>query len=388
MLKTNVGYSILNDSYQNGVETATKAKNGLNNPKVTLLFSSVLCEQEKLIEGVKSVVGPVPIVGCTSSSAIMVPDGIITAETGYSGAMMLDDNDLKIGVAGMEKDGDARKTGRKIALEAIKNSGTDVRPSYFYMVANPAEEESYLKGIQDIIGRVPMFGGSAADDTVEGKWKIFCNDKVFSEGCAVVFFYTDRKFVTEYTGAYNETSKMGIITKVSNKRRLEEIDGVPALKKYAEWRGLNPNELKEMALLSATITNPLGVKDPIGSLTVIRHPMVGNNDYSMNIGNDLEEGTAVIMMSATVDQLIASTSYAVKEVNSKLENNIGGYFLVHCGGRKLGIGDRMNEVHSAVKEACGDTPFLMIFTFGEYGYRSHSANTCGGLMLSFTGFEK
>lgn len=388
MLKTNVGYSILNDSYQNGVETATKAKNGLNNPKVTLLFSSVLCEQEKLIEGVKSVVGPVPIVGCTSSSAIMVPDGIITAETGYSGAMMLDDNDLKVGVAGMEKDGDARKTGRKIALEAIKNSGTDVRPSYFYMVANPAEEESYLKGIQDIIGRVPMFGGSAADDTVEGKWKIFCNDKVFSEGCAVVFFYTDRKFVTEYTGAYNETSKMGIITKVSNKRRLEEIDGVPALKKYAEWRGLNPNELKEMALLSATITNPLGVKDPIGSLTVIRHPMVGNNDYSMNIGNDLEEGTAVIMMSATVDQLIASTSYAVKEVNSKLENNIGGYFLVHCGGRKLGIGDRMNEVHSAVKEACGDTPFLMIFTFGEYGYRSHSANTCGGLMLSFTGFEK
>ncbi len=388
MLKTNVGYSILNDSYQNGVETATKAKNGLNNPKVTLLFSSVLCEQEKLIEGVKSVVGPVPIVGCTSSSAIMVPDGIITAETGYSGAMMLDDNDLKVGVAGMEKDGDARKTGRKIALEAIKNSGTDVRPSYFYMVANPAEEESYLKGIQDIIGRVPMFGGSAADDTVEGKWKIFCNDKVFSEGCAVVFFYTDRKFVTEYTGSYNETSKMGIITKVSNKRRLEEIDGVPALKKYAEWRGLNPNELKEMALLSATITNPLGVKDPIGSLTVIRHPMVGNNDYSMNIGNDLEEGTAVIMMSATVDQLIASTSYAVKEVNSKLENNIGGYFLVHCGGRKLGIGDRMNEVHSAVKEACGDTPFLMIFTFGEYGYRSHSANTCGGLMLSFTGFEK
>lgn len=388
MLKTNVGYSILNDSYRNGVETATKAKNGLNNPKVTLLFSSVLCEQEKLIEGVKSVVGPVPIVGCTSSSAIMVPDGIITAETGYSGAMMLDDNNLKVGVAGMEKDGDARKTGRKIALEAIKNSGTDVRPSYFYMVANPAEEESYLKGIQDIIGRVPMFGGSAADDTVEGKWKIFCNDKVFSEGCAVVFFYTDRKFVTEYTGAYNETSKMGIITKVSNKRRLEEIDGVPALKKYAEWRGLNPNELKEMALLSATITNPLGVKDPIGSLTVIRHPMVGNNDYSMNIGNDLEEGTAVIMMSATVDQLIASTSYAVKEVNSKLENNIGGYFLVHCGGRKLGIGDRMNEVHSAVKEACGDTPFLMIFTFGEYGYRSHSANTCGGLMLSFTGFEK
>ena len=34
-------------------------------------------------------------------------------------------------------------------------------------------------GIQDVIGRVPMFGGSAADENVEGNWKIICNDKVF-----------------------------------------------------------------------------------------------------------------------------------------------------------------------------------------------------------------
>ena len=388
MLKTNVGHSILNDSYQNGKETATKAKEGLNNPKLALLYSSVLCEQEKLIEGVRSVISSTPIVGCTSSGALIVPEGIITSETGFSGAMMFEDENLTVGVAGMEKDGDARKMGRKIALEAIKNANTDVRPSYFYMVANPAEEESYLKGIQDVIGRVPMFGGSAADDTIEGNWKIFCNDKVFSEGCAVVFFYTDRKYITEYTGAYNETSKRGIITKVSNKRKLEEIDGVPALKKYAEWRGVNPDELKEMALLSVTIPNPLGIKDPIGQLTVIRHPMVGNNDYSMNIGNDLEEGTAIIMMSATTDQLIASTSYSVKEVNSKLNNEVAGYLLVHCSGRKLGIGDRLNEVYDSLKESCNGTPFMTIFTFGEYGYRNHSANTCGGLMLSFTGFEK
>ena len=36
------------------------------------------------------------------------------------------------------------------------------------MAASPKEEEDYLKGIEDVIGRVPMFGGSAADNTVEG----------------------------------------------------------------------------------------------------------------------------------------------------------------------------------------------------------------------------
>ena len=37
------------------------------------------------------------------------------------------------------------------------------------MFATPKEEEEYLKGIQDVIGELPMFGGSAADNEVVGK---------------------------------------------------------------------------------------------------------------------------------------------------------------------------------------------------------------------------
>lgn len=387
-MKANVGYSTQKNSEKSGVETATLAKRGLTDPKIAFLYSSVLCNQKELLSGMKSVLGDVPIVGCTSSGMIMVPDGIVTGKDGFSGALLLEGDNLKIGVAGMPKDGTARKTGRKIAKEAIKNSGCKLRPSYFYMVANPAEEEDYLKGIQDVIGRVPFFGGSAADDTVEGKWQIFCNDQVYNDGCAVVFFYTPDLIATEYTGAYDETKKRGIITKVKDKRTLVEIDNEPALKKYAEWRGMNPDDLMGMNLLSATISNPLGVKDPIGHLTVIRHPMVGNNDYSMNIGNDLVVGTCVNMMSATVDDLIDSTEKAVLKVNSKLGNDAAGYLLVHCGGRKLGIDSRIGEVHKKIKEAAKGKPFITIFTFGEYGYNDHSANTCGGLMLSFTGFEE
>jgi hypothetical protein len=37
-----------------------------------------------------------------------------------------------------------------------------------------------------------------------------------------------------------------------------------------------------------------------------------------------------------------------------------------------------------VKEAAGDIPFMVEFTFGEYGYEDDGNNTTGGLMLSFT----
>ena len=90
-------------------------------------------------------------------------------------------------------------------------------------------------GIQDVIGRVPMFGGSAADDDVSGNWKIICNDKVITDGVAVAFFYTDNEIVTTFTGEYKETENMGIITEVKNNRTLVSIDGVSSLKKYAHW---------------------------------------------------------------------------------------------------------------------------------------------------------
>lgn len=48
-------------------------------------------------------------------------------------------------------------------------------------------------------------------------------------------------------------------------------------------------------------------KDRLGSLIAIRHPMIGNEDLSMNVGNNLAINTAVIQMQASVDELIEAT---------------------------------------------------------------------------------
>lgn len=389
MLKSKVGHSIDANSFESGKQTATKAIETLNNPKIGLLYSSVKYNQAEVIKGVKEVIGDLPVIGCTSSGAIITNEGIIESNNGFSGMLLLDDPDLTIGVAASPKEKDARTTGQKVAYEAVKNSKTGYAPSYFYMVANPAEEESYLKGIQDVIGRVPFFGGSAADDAIAGDWQIFCNDQVFNDGVAVAFFYTDKEIATEYTGAYHETTNTGIITKISGNRTLVEIDGRPALEKYAEWVGLEPKDLMGGDLLVKANQKPLGIKDPIGNVTLVRHPMAGNEDMSMNIGNDLKVNTAVIQLCATVDELISSTKTTMQAAKEKLyKQNPGAYFLVHCGGRKVGIGDRLEEVYDNLKEVSNGVPFLTIFTFGEYGYHEHSANSCGGLMLSFTAFGK
>ena len=388
MLKSNVSWSTNVDSYTQGKESAEKAVVDLIQTKVAFLYTSVDCNVGNVLEGAKSVLGTAPIIGCTSSAGIITPDGFISSDNGFTGILALGDPDLTVGVASSPKQEDARKTGQMVAKEAMAKAGRTDSPAYFYMVASPAEEEDYIKGIEDIIGRVPVFGGSSADNTVEGKWSIYTNDKVFSDGVAVAFFYTDKKMANVFTGAYHETINSGIITKIKGKRTLVEIDGEPAVKKYAKWTGKKLKDLEGNNLLVETITAPLGVKDRLGDLIAIRHPMNGNDDYSMNIGNNLAVNTAVIQMEATVDELIDSTGKAMKEARKNLREDVGAYLLVHCGGRKLGIGDRIDEVAKILKKEANGVPFMTIFTFGEYGSKDHGANTCGGLMLSFTAIAK
>ena len=388
MLKTKVGYSENVDAFASGAETA-KMANVIENPQVGLLFTSCVQDQNKIMEGAKSVLGDVPVIGCTSSAAICTQDGYLNKETGYSG-MMLFGGDLEVVTAGSaQTDETPREVGRKVALEAIsKVKGEDTEPDFFFMSASPANEEEYLEGIQDVIGNVPVFGGSAADNTVEGKWSILNDGEAFADGLTIAIFYTKGEMKNLYTGAYHETNNVGVITKVRDERTLVEIDHEPALKKYAEWTGKTVESLMGNNLLTETICAPLGVKDPIGKVTAVRHPMFGNDDLSMNIGANLALNTAVIQLSNTPEGILKANEETINNLNKLMVSEANSYFLVHCGGRRLGLALSQIEdkIYPEVKKVIPNKEFLMVFTFGEYGMGDHSSNTVGGLSLSYTAF--
>ena len=388
MLKANVGWSTEANSYEAGKASAKKAVVDLVQTKVAFLYTSVDNDVKEVIEGAKSELGTAPIIGCTSSAGIIVPDGFISSENGFTGILALGDPELNVGVAASPRGNDPRETGRKVAQEAMRRAGRTDAPAYYYMVASPAEEEYYEKGIADVIGEVPIFGGSAADNTVEGKWSIYTADQIFADGVAVAFFYTDKPMKNVFTGAYHETTNSGIITKIRGDRTLVEIDGIPACEKYAKWTGAKKKDLEGGNLLVTTITAPLGVKDRLGNLIAIRHPMNGNEDGSMNIGANLAVNTAVIQMEATPDEIIASAGTTMAELNKRMPTEPGAYLLVHCGGRRLGVAGREQEIAKLIKEQANGKPFITVFTFGEYGTENHGQNTTGGLMLSFTAFGK
>jgi hypothetical protein len=357
--------------------------------KVVFAYSSCAYNTPSMLDEFSAQLPDVPVIGNTSFTGVITPKGFVGGD-GFLGAMALDDPDMAVGVAAEPKTDagqDAVELGEKVAKLAMKAAGKDCAPAYYYMAASPAEEEYYVKGITHVIGRVPFFGGSAADNAIAGDWKLYTSSGDFADGVAVAFFYTDKPMTNVYTGAYHETGDVGVVTKVIGNRTLAEIDGVPALEKYAEWRGMDIDSLRGSALLSASVVSPLGVKDRLGDLVAIRHPMAGNDDNTIGLGNKVAKNTAVIRMEATVDELIDSTGKTLGELGDKA-GDPGTYLLVHCGGRRAGIGDRIGEVADQLKSAANGVPFLCEFTFGEYGQVDDGANTCGGLMLSFTALGK
>jgi hypothetical protein len=389
MFKANVGSSVAADARTAGREAAAAAQNGLDHVKFAFVYGSCAYGADEMTGGVKDALPGVPLLGNTSFTGIITPDGFVSSDKGFVGVMAFSDEDLAVGTAASPRGADPFETGRAVALAAMKQAGKDCAPDYFYMGASPAEEEFYLKGISSVIGRVPFFGGSAADNSISGQWKLYDGEQSFADGVIVAFFYGGAQMTNMFTGAYRETDDFGVITKTKGNRTLMEIDGVPATQKYEEWTHCGKEAVTGGNLLVTCVLSPLGVKDRLGDLTAIRHPMNGNPDGSMAVGNNLAEKTCVIRMEATVDELVNSTGDTLKALIKKMAPaQPAAFHLVHCGGRRAGIGARIGEVAEQIKEAAGGVPFIVEFTFGEYGFESDNNNTCGGLMLSFTGFGK
>ncbi|MGI6033409.1 MAG: FIST signal transduction protein [Coriobacteriales bacterium] len=370
---------------QAGKEAAGKVAAGLKGAKFAWAFGSCDYDSKELLGAIAEELPGVPVIGNTSFTGVITPEGYIGGDKPFVGIMALSGDDVTIGTAGSARTDDGpRAIGAKLAKEAMAAAGKDTAPDYWFIVCAPGEEEYYMKGVTDVIGRVPVFGGSAADNTIEGNWWVYNGTDAFQNGAAIAFFYTDTPFTNMYTGAYDETDDFGVVTKMRGDRDIVEIDGKPALQVYADWRGMSVDELKGGDLLSKSVVSPIGVKDRMGDLMAIRHPMGGNDDLSISVGAKVAEKTCVVRVEGDVDHLINAVTKTADELKERTGHKPAGYFFVHCGGRRAAIDDRVDEVADRFIKAADGVPFIAEFTFDEYGHEDDGLNTNGGLMLSFS----
>lgn len=191
-MKANVGSSVNSCPKTAGAEAAAKAKQGMEQIKMVFAYASCEYDLDAVLAGIADEMPGIPVIGNTSFTGVITPEGFISSDDGFAAVMAVAEEGMCVGIASVEKDSLAVEDGERAARLAMERAGKTTPPDYYYMVAPPAEEEFYVKGITNVIGRVPFFGGSAADNTISGNWKLFTDKGIFADGVAVYQYRNEK----------------------------------------------------------------------------------------------------------------------------------------------------------------------------------------------------
>lgn len=328
--------------------------------------------------------------GATSCLGVMSHHGPFVK--GGLGAFAIWDSEGDFGTGMQPIDGNSRaaaSAATQAALSAADRPGE--APDVVWLSCSPGTEEEILAGIEDIIGpNVPILGGSAADDTVEGHWQLFDANQAIGNGVIVSVLFPSKPVSFAYQSGYAPTPHVGTVTKADG-RLLKEIDGRPAADVYQEWNGgdvLPKGVGNRIAILSETTLAPLGRQlDEVGGVPfyLLLHPAGLLSDGTLDLFADVAVGDHLTQMQGAPDQLAqrAGKVAALAAQSGELKSSdVAGALMVYCGGCMLAVQDRLEEVSNGVCDALPNVPFMGVFTFGEQGMVMGEHNRHGNLMIS------
>jgi len=395
------GWSVKDTAREATEEAVAMMKEKLEekNPNYVLLWYTIAYNPTEINDILRELLGPnVQIQGNSSAVAVMSPDGYHLGPVGSLAIMGIASDKVTIGVGGASLDEmTPREAGRKAIQEAMANSGKEGNPRFIYITATPGQEEGILLGIEDIIGTdIPIIGGSAGDETLQGKWSNIANDNVSVNGVVLGAVYTDLKIGQAHEFGYMKTVKQGIVTRAEG-RTLYEIDERPAAEVYNEWAGNHfAKELAEGGMILAEATfYPIakivkGEKEQ--TYLCVSHPGIINlPEKSITMFTDIETGDEIMLLHGNWEWLV-NRAQSTARLAMRSENISSGEglfaFYTFCAGTLLAIpeGERA-KVPSLLRDEIGDIPFVGGFTLGEQIFMPGVGNRHANLVNSLAIFK-
>lgn len=153
-----------------------------------------------------------------------------------------------------------------------------------------------------------------------------------------------------------------LVTK-SEDNVLYELDGKPALELYKTYLGEKATELPASALLF-----PLSLenKDAANNLLVRTILTIDETKQSMTFAGDIPQGSKVRLMKANFEKLVDGAEQASESSKEILAVDADLAILVSCVGRKLVMGQRIEDELEAVRSVIGEQATIAgFYSYGE-----------------------
>ncbi|AXG72881.1 histidine kinase [Flavobacterium arcticum] len=222
---------------------------------------------------------------------------------------------------------------------------------------------SLIKGVQNGFDEsIPMTGGLCGDDSrFEKTLASYKEDPKEGEIILIGFYGESLEISFASHGGWLGFGPERIITK-SDGNILYEIDDQPALELYKKYLGGKVEKLAE-----STLFYPLNVIAPGRKDAVVRTVLsIDEEKQSMTFADDVPENSRVQLMMASADGISQGAHNATKLALQNRNNKPQLVIPVSCIGRKLVLGQRMEEEAELIRELVGEgTAISGFYSYGE-----------------------
>lgn len=323
--------------------------------------------------------------GATSFNGVLLPTGF---ERGAFALIGDDEDPVAHSVSRATDEQHAHSAAREAAEELAAFS-----PDVLLLHATPGFEERILEGVRKAFNGTPppLYGGSAADDNLEGSWRVFHGTETIESGFVLTAFTSPKPVHGSFVAGYTPGTLRGRVTSASG-RLLRSIDDRPAAKVYNEWlNGALESKSQGGVVLAETTLSPLGhIVDRVGAMDryLLIHPHRIEADGSIQLFAEVSVGDELVLMLGSREALFDRTEQVASRAGRRA-GKIRGGVLIYCAGCVGVTGDGTAEVAKRFSAAIGDVPFIGAATYGEQGsFRGRKpVNRHGNLMADAVLFE-
>jgi len=370
------GYSQNQNSFEAGVEIATKAmyKTHLSKETLFLLFATPHHKIDLLMKGIRSVIGDTPkFLGCTTT-------GIVTNDfLSYNGALAgaafisndmpffeifhepnIKDNEFEAGKRLAKQLRDAATDGDAPLLffyDSVKVTSTEGQPALSIAT-------TILDGFYSYYKHWPTVAGMGAMGEINFAYPcaVWANDKFGRHGLAAATFNGPVKMDTIIMHGTRPLGAYHLITK-ANDNIIYELDNKPALDVIHTLLGGSVPWEEFPLLVTLGVNNGDKFEEFKEENYASRLCLAIDKEQKALImfENDLKEGSEVQLMQRNIDFNYIKPQ--VDKLMSKLENRKPVCALyIDCLGRVCGFSGLPQEESLEVIKALGDIPFFGMFS--------------------------
>ncbi len=328
-------------------------------PSFLLVFGATSLSEDAAFWSSLSAAYPgVPIAGCSTAGEVLGTH--VTDGGAVLGAVKLASGRARVETVRVS--GIAESYGAGATL-AKRLAAPDLRGVLVFSDGRVVNGSALVRGLDDHLPRGTVVTGGLAGDgkRFERTWVAGADGPQSGRISAVGLFGTSLTLFHGSQGGWIAFGPERLVTAAEGSV-LYQLDDRPALEVYKLYLGDLAADLPASALRF-----PLSVRARDDSRSVVRTVLaIDERRQSMTFAGDVPQGSRVRLMQASFDRLLDGAAQASQDAARAWKSGDALCILVSCVGRRLVLGERVEEELEAVRQHLPPgTGMLGFYSYGE-----------------------